>query len=163
MMELWAFVLLGAGLVFILLEVFFPSFGILGTLAAGALIAGGVCAWNAESGVFTTYLMVAFVLGPVVTAFALKMFPRSWFGRKYTLPGSTFAASESAAGGGGADFIDLLHGNGTAITPLRPAGKAQINDRRVDVVTRGEAVDAGAKIRVLLIEGNRIVVAEERA
>lgn len=86
-MELWAYVLLGAGLVLILLEVFFPSFGVLGTLAAGALIAGGVCAWNAEPGVFTTYLMIAFVLGPVVTAFAVKMFPRSWFGRHYTLPG----------------------------------------------------------------------------
>ena len=48
---------------------------------------------------------------------------------------------------------------GTAITPLRPSGKAMIDDRRYDVVTRGEFLEKGTPIRVVTAKGARIVVA----
>ena len=47
---------------------------------------------------------------------------------------------------------------GTAITQLRPSGKADIDGKRFDVVTRGDFVPAGSKIRVASIKGTRIVV-----
>ena len=47
---------------------------------------------------------------------------------------------------------------GTAVTTLRPAGKASIDGQRVDVVTEGEMIDAGAVVRVVRADGNRIVV-----
>ena len=47
---------------------------------------------------------------------------------------------------------------GKAITDLRPAGTAMIDDQRVDVVSRGEYIDKGASIRVLAVDGNRVVV-----
>ncbi len=68
-MELWAFILLGVGLVFIALEVFFPSLGVLGTIAAGAIITGGVLAFRAEGDIFLTYLALAFVLGILTAKF----------------------------------------------------------------------------------------------
>jgi membrane-bound serine protease (ClpP class) len=48
---------------------------------------------------------------------------------------------------------------GTAITPLRPSGKALIDARRCDVVTRGEFLEKGTPIRVISAKGARIVVA----
>jgi membrane-bound serine protease (ClpP class) len=48
---------------------------------------------------------------------------------------------------------------GTAITLLRPSGKAMIDDRRYDVVTRGEFLEKGTPIRVVKAKGARIVVA----
>ena len=47
---------------------------------------------------------------------------------------------------------------GTAITPLRPSGKADIDGEPYDVVTQGDFVPAGTKIRVTKIKGTKIVV-----
>lgn len=161
-MELWAFLLLGIGLTFIALEVFFPSFGLLGTVAAGCLIAGAVCAWKASSGTFGLYLALTFVLGPAVTIAGLKLWPKTPMGKALTLQGLTFDPKEAAAGGG-SDLAILVSEVGTAETPLRPAGKATLRGRRIDVVTRGELIDAGRRVRVLRVEGNRVVVAEEQS
>jgi len=51
---------------------------------------------------------------------------------------------------------------GTAATFLRPAGKARFGERDIDVVTEGDFVEKGAKLRILAIKGNRVVVTEER-
>lgn len=47
---------------------------------------------------------------------------------------------------------------GTATTVLRPAGKAEIDGRLVDVVSDGPFVSEGARIEVVRVAGNRIVV-----
>lgn len=47
---------------------------------------------------------------------------------------------------------------GTAHSPMRPAGIADIDGSRVDVVADGEFIDAGTPIRVVRVEGNRIVI-----
>jgi membrane-bound serine protease (ClpP class) len=47
---------------------------------------------------------------------------------------------------------------GSAISPLRPAGIAEIAGERVDVVSDGDFIDAGSAIRVTRVDGNRIVV-----
>jgi len=62
--------------------------------------------------------------------------------------------------GTGATLSNLLPGmEGTAATPLRPAGAAIFNGNRTDVLTRGEPLDRGAAIRIVAIEGNHVVVA----
>ncbi len=48
---------------------------------------------------------------------------------------------------------------GTVFTPLRPAGKAEINGSPHDVVSQGEFLEKGRRVRVTAITGNRIVVA----
>lgn len=159
-MELWAFLLLGLGLVFIALEVFFPSFGILGTIAAACVITGGVLAFRVEGSTFIVYLMLAFLLGPTVAMIGLKLFPKTPIGRKLTLAGSTFNPLEASAGG--AEYRGLLDQKGVAQTTLRPAGKALLDGRRVDVTTRGEMIDAGRPVKVVRVEGNRVFVAEDR-
>ena len=47
---------------------------------------------------------------------------------------------------------------GTAITLLRPSGKADIDGQRYDVVTQGDFVPKGSRIRIASIKGTRIVV-----
>ena len=54
----------------------------------------------------------------------------------------------------------LMGRQGTAMTVLRPAGKAQIGDEFVDVVSDGPFISAGRKIEVLAVSGNRVVVRE---
>ncbi len=57
-------------------------------------------------------------------------------------------------------LLELVGREGVATSPLLPAGMVRIEGRRVDVVTRGEPVDAGAKVRVIEVEGSRVVVRE---
>ncbi|MBX7105566.1 MAG: hypothetical protein K1X57_15895 [Gemmataceae bacterium] len=59
-----------------------------------------------------------------------------------------------------AEDLALLGAIGTAATMLRPAGMAQFGDRFIDVVTDGSFVQAGTQVRVIEIEGKRIVVKE---
>lgn len=57
------------------------------------------------------------------------------------------------------DLTSLVGRTGTAATVLRPAGVVDIDGERVDVVTEGEFLEAGAAVRVVYVRGNRVVVA----
>jgi membrane-bound serine protease (ClpP class) len=54
----------------------------------------------------------------------------------------------------------LLGKHGVAMTVLRPAGKAQIGDDYVDVVSNGPFISAGRAIEVVEVTGNRVIVRE---
>ena len=47
---------------------------------------------------------------------------------------------------------------GVAHSTLRPAGTALIDGVRVDVVSRGEMIAVRTRIKVIAVEGNRVVV-----
>jgi membrane-bound serine protease (ClpP class) len=51
---------------------------------------------------------------------------------------------------------------GISLSQLRPAGKAEFDGLRLDVVSGGELIEAGRQIIVDVVEGNRIVVREIR-
>lgn len=152
-----SFALLALGLVFITLEVFFPSLGMLGTLAAISVIGGGVVAYTqGPTSLFMIYLMVSFIMVPGMLLLALKIFPKTPIGKHFTIDGPTFDRKEGQATEKG---IETLVGReGFTVTPLHPAGIALIDDRRVDVVSRGEMIEKETKVKVIKVEGNRIVV-----
>jgi membrane-bound serine protease (ClpP class) len=47
---------------------------------------------------------------------------------------------------------------GTAITKLRPAGQGRFGQAVVDVVAEGDFIEKNKKIKIIQIEGNRVVV-----
>ena len=47
---------------------------------------------------------------------------------------------------------------GEAVSRLRPAGKARFGDAVVDVVAEGAFIDKGTKVKIIKIQGNRVVV-----
>jgi membrane-bound ClpP family serine protease len=58
--------------------------------------------------------------------------------------------------------VSLLGTKGVARSDLRPGGFAEIGGARVDVVTRGDYIRAGASIEVISDEGYRRVVRRVR-
>jgi membrane-bound ClpP family serine protease len=102
------------------------------------------------------------VLAAVGAAFAIAYYlPHiPWANRMVLAPPDGHAEileeDSPAAGGYGA----LLGVIGEAATTLRPAGKARFGDEFVDVVAEGSYVLPGARVQVIEIEGNRIVVKE---
>jgi membrane-bound serine protease (ClpP class) len=55
---------------------------------------------------------------------------------------------------------DLLGKEGVATSFLRPAGKAMFGDQLADVVTEGDLIPRDARVKVVKVEGNRVVVAK---
>ena len=151
----WPIVLLVLGLVLIVLEFLFPSLGALGAAAAVSLI--GAVAWGfAVDPSFGVSLLVAAAFGvPIAILVGMKLLPKSPLGKVLVNPGATFTD------GAAVDRRDasLLGQEGVVDSLLRPAGVAIFAGRRVDVVSRGEPIEAGARVRVLEVAGNRVVVA----
>ncbi len=68
----------------------------------------------------------------------------------------------AAAGGDVTGYGRLSVGaTGTAITGLRPAGRVLIAGHATDVVSSGGWIERGRKVKVVAVEGNRIVVEPE--
>ncbi len=57
-------------------------------------------------------------------------------------------------------FAGLLGAQGETVTMLRPAGKARVQDRMLDVVSDGPFIPQGKLVEIVQISGNRIVVRE---
>lgn len=102
-------------------------------------------------------LLGAFIGAAIVIYFLGKYLPRSRFFRWIIL-------SETTPHGAG----QMLHAPpalidmgaaGTAHTTLRPSGKGEFAGRLLDVVTQGDFIEAGRGIRVVAVEGTRVVVA----
>jgi len=153
------YVLLGGGLLFLILEVFFPSGGLLGI---GAAVCLGSGAWTAythgDFSALMAYGASVVILAPITILLGFKILPHTPFAKVIMLtpdPGKQVATERG--------LETLLGQHGEALTDLRPSGIAMIGDRRVDVVTRGIHLESGDSICVVKVEGNRVVVEESAA
>jgi len=61
------------------------------------------------------------------------------------------------------DTVDIQIGDsGISIAPLRPAGRARINDKNIDVISEGEMIEVDQPVEVISIEGFRVIVKIKR-
>jgi len=56
--------------------------------------------------------------------------------------------------------LELIGREGVTITPLRPSGTVKVDDERLDVVAEGSFIENNTKVKVVKVEGSRIVVRE---
>jgi membrane-bound serine protease (ClpP class) len=105
------------------------------------------------------------VLGSFIVAFAAGLIFLSYFfprlGKLIKGPYLDTTLSESHADSHEAWEVKVGE-LGTAATFLRPAGKARFGERDIDVVTEGDFIEKGAKVKILAIKGSRVIVTEER-
>ncbi|MDK2887999.1 MAG: hypothetical protein PWP72_877 [Thermoanaerobacter sp.] len=152
-MSVLAFLL---GIIALVLEIFvFPGFGVAG-VAGIILLAWGVLLLAVDFTQATAALVVALALTIVVFFLGLKFLSRLNFWQRLTL--NTRQEKDKGYTAGQEELVQLVHQAGVALTPLRPAGTAEIAGRRLDVVTSGEYIPAGTKVQVVQVEGNRVVV-----
>ena len=98
-------------------------------------------------------VMGQLLFGLVCTVLYIRYFPSSRFGRWLSLRSEVTAQASAPA-----SWENLLGLEGTTLTPLRPSGYARIGDRKYDVVAEGLPVEPGRTVRVVKVEGPRIVV-----
>jgi membrane-bound serine protease (ClpP class) len=155
--------LLAAGALLIVIEVFvIPGFGLVGALGIVALLGGIVLslvgAQDSYEVVLTAAMRVVFALvAAIITSLVMMRFlPRTAMGRHLVLD-TGLSAQQGYASAPESDS-HWLGKTGRASTPLHPAGIAEIEGERVDVVSTGEPIDAGEAIAVVRVDGNRVVV-----
>jgi membrane-bound serine protease (ClpP class) len=154
-------VVIGAAL--LLVEVLIvPGFTVFGVAGIAALVAGLglalVGAGATASAVVTALgrVAVSILIAMAGSLVLMRFLPRLPFGRKLVLQ-TDMEADEGYVSSPDSDRR-WLGRTGTAVSPLRPAGIAEIEHTRVDVVSDGEFIDAGTPIAVTRVDGNRIVV-----
>ena len=158
-MTLWMTIgLILAGLIAMFIELFVPAGGIIGIAGIVCFISGIVLTFihfNTAVGIAT--LAVALVTVPVFFVLAFKLFPRSPIGRRLILNDRQKAEAGFTSYTGDV-YRDLVGEEGLVLTQLRPSGMARIGGRKYSVVTGGEFIERGARVRVNAVEGSRIVV-----
>lgn len=171
---LWLGVLLFVlGMVLILMEVFLiPGFGVTG-ISGILLILGslGLVAYGHWPRSMDEWGQLARVVGPFAVSGIVSIILAMFLARYLpSLPVTHFLVLESTSGDEGTVPVttidgvrpeDLMGSLGSAVTPLHPAGKARIGQLWLDVVSDGGFINQGDKIRVIEVEGNRIVVKRE--
>lgn len=142
------------GVVFLLIEAAIPGFGVFGFTGL-LFLAAGIMAVGASVQDAVRALGIALVLAPPL-AFLLGRFAvRKGYWRNLSL-GTRLSTDQGFVAP--PDQARLVGKRGRALTLLRPAGAAEIEGRRVDVVTEGEFVSAGTDVLVIKVEGLRVVV-----
>jgi membrane-bound serine protease (ClpP class) len=99
---------------------------------------------------------LALVISIVLLFVFMRSLPKFSLGRRLVLE-TELSTREGFASAPEADS-HWLGKTGKAATPLHPAGIAEIDEERVDVVSDGEPIDAGELIKVVRVDGNRVVV-----
>lgn len=144
------------GILLLLIEVVVPGFGIFGGLGIVSVLSGIVmAAYDTAYGSLS--LGIAIVVTFIVSFIIIKYFGHRGVWNKFILRDQQKNAEGYTAS---KDLAHWLDQEGVAITPLRPSGTAQISDRLVDVVTEGSFIEKGRRIKVVRVEGTRVVVRE---
>jgi membrane-bound serine protease (ClpP class) len=151
------------GVLLLLVEVFLlPGFTLAGVAGIVMLVAGlgltlvgsGATAAAVISALGRVAISVLVALAGGLVA--MRFLPKLPFGRRLIL--STDMEAEEGFVSSPETDRQWLGRTGRAVSPLRPAGIAEIDGNRVDVVSDGVFIDAGAPVRVTRVDGNRIVV-----
>jgi membrane-bound serine protease (ClpP class) len=105
-------------------------------------------------------LFIAIAASVVAITFLARFLPRTSLYRRFALmtsnpPGPSLAGMPREF----ATSLALMPGmQGTALTILRPSGKARFADHVVDVITEGEFIAPQTPITVIQTDGMRVVV-----
>jgi membrane-bound serine protease (ClpP class) len=155
--------LVSIGVLLIALEVFvIPGVSVAGIGGIVALVAGlGMTLVGAGATVSIIISALGRVAISILLAMAgalvlLRFLPRLAFGRRLVLE----TGMQADLGYVSTPDSDRhwLGRSGTAVSPLRPAGIAEMDGVRVDVVSDGGFIEAGTPVEVARVDGNRIVV-----
>jgi len=176
----WFEVMLFAiGLAFVMLEIFvIPGIGVAGIGGGGLMMfalfiasrrfilpesSRDLTAWTVDVLTILAAVIGFFIASSILVNFLTGI---PILKRLALVPGSddsasidTMLAVASPDGSGGLEPATISLGQeGVADGPLRPSGRIRIDDQLIDVITEGDFIDNGSRVKVISKRGNRIVV-----
>ncbi len=149
-------ILLIVGFCLVVVEMYVPGFGFPG-------IAGGICliagiALYARDNVVAWLVMTVIIAALLCVALSISI--RS--AAKGRLAKSRLVLQEVATPEVGENDLSYYVGKtGCASTILRPAGMGEFDGVKLNILSDGEFIQEGEKVRVTRVEGNRIFVCRD--
>lgn len=143
------------GLILMLLEVFvIPGFGLAGIGGLAALFTSIYLLFpTTEIALSAIALIMLFSL--LAVGILIKLFGISPLWKRISLNESQTTEAGYIAS---RTRKELLGKKAIALTPLRPAGTAEIDGYRIDVVSEGGFIEKGLPVEIIKVSGNRVVV-----
>jgi membrane-bound serine protease (ClpP class) len=145
--------LLIAGVLLIGAEVFVPD-GILGTMGALFLLGAAVIGFFEFPFPIAALALVGKILLVCVSIFLwIRIFPKTPFGKKMMVSENLKTAHATDE-----SLPSLVGKKGTTTSTCCPSGFADIDGKRIDVISDGDMISAGTEVIVTKVEGYRILV-----
>jgi membrane-bound serine protease (ClpP class) len=140
------------GILLLIIEAFIPGFGVFGVggiLSMGAAIFFAVpsheLAWQ--------YLMWTALSFLVALAGIIRAIGKRGLGKALTLHDSARGWTAPRT-----EHNALVGQVGRSLTVLRPAGTAEFGEKKLDVVSESEFIPAGTVVKIIRVDGTRVVV-----
>jgi len=145
------------GIALAVIEMVMPGIGVAGIFGVLSLVAGTILAAQIVSPAVLV-LIIAGVL-TIIAAMLFWLYKSAVKGGKVSklLMLDTKTCKEEGYTSN-PDEENLVGLEGTAATVLRPTGTGDFEGRKLDVVTEGEFLPKGTPIRIIRVEGFRVIV-----
>jgi len=161
---IWSCLLFAVGVLIAIIEVMIPSGGLLAVVALFCFCSSIACAYEHSGWAAIVMGCAQGICVPLTILWAFKVLPKTSLGKKLIL-----ATPDQRRGDENQkdnrqltlqieQYQNLVGCEGVLVTPLRPSGTVEINGERISVVSDGEPIPKGTRVRVTQVEGNRIVV-----
>lgn len=141
------------GAVVIIAEFIVPSMGILTAIAVALT---GYSLFLAFTTISSTagfaFVALDIILFPVIVFIGIKLLAVSPASLKMTLKDIEKEGEELEY------YTSLVGKTGTAVTNLSPCGIVLVEDSRIDVVSEGNFIEKQDKVKIVSVNGNRVVV-----
>ncbi|WP_246940475.1 NfeD family protein [Bacillus pinisoli] len=151
-----ALLLFVVGFILLVIELFVPG-GILGIIGLAAILTSVFISTESIE-LAAISVLIAFLVCIIVSVLLFKV-----FGKKVKLFDRLILKDSTHTDQGyvsTVNRIDLIGREGKALTPLRPSGTAVFADEYVDVVTEGVYLAENTSVKIVKVEGARVVVRE---
>ena len=152
------------GILLLLLEIFvIPGFGITGISGIILILAGiflslvkhPLSAPKAQLAQAFYTLSFAIIITFIGIILSWKFLPRTGLWRRIIL---SSAETKKEGFQSTTSLESYLGKTGRSLSALRPTGRAIIEEKTLDVITEGEFIDKDKAIKVIKVEGNKIIV-----
>lgn len=146
--------IVGLGLIFA--EIFIPGFSIAGIIGIVFLIIGIIITAKTLSEVLVMVLILLVILG-IAFFFVYRSATKGKLSKSLVLSESMNKESGYSSTD---EFNSMIGKEGITLSILRPSGIAVFDGTKLDVVSEGEYIPNGSKVKIIQVSGPRIVVRE---
>ena len=145
------------GGILMILELVMPGFGVAGIAGILSLIAGGIVGSSVlTSGQLAVVIFLVFVF--IVTMVVLLYRSATKNGRISRLLFLRTSAVRDEGYTSTKNYGDMLGRIGVSTTNLRPSGTGDFDGIKMDVIADGQFIQKNTKIKIVRVEGFRILV-----
>lgn len=144
--------------VFLIVIEIFVIGTLLGLVGLVILIISIVTVAN-NTALYGIFLIIIFIISLISLVILMKKNK----GRKIPILSKLILTDNTDAESGYSSFDDRSHLVGeeaVTLTPLRPSGIIKYNDKRIDAVAEGSFIAGDVRVKIIFVEGTRIVVRE---